>query len=261
MARREVQDMVRRFRRLWRSRNRLVLQVLHWQRPGSIWAIDFAKPPASIDGCFAYVLAVRDLASNYQVLWLPVTDETAQTAIDALTAAFHEHGPPLVLKSDNGSAFLARETTKLLVQWRVCHLRSPPDLPEYNGSCEAGIGSMKTRTHHQARRRGYPGEWTCDDVEAARLQANQTARPWGCRGPTPDQVWQQRRSIKRLERRAFAQEVQKRARKAKETEADRWREALVAALEDHGLLRFGQKDVAARLRVSGRKTEEQQGRL
>ena len=27
------------------------------------------------------------------------------------------------------------------------------------------------------RRRGFPGQWTCDDMEAARLQANELARP------------------------------------------------------------------------------------
>src|SRR5262249_51455063 len=79
-----------------------------------------------------------------------------------------------------------------------------PDVPEYNGGCEAGIGSMKTRTHHQACRHGRPGAWTCEDAEAARLQANETARPWGSRGPTPARSWARHRRLTRAERAAFA---------------------------------------------------------
>jgi len=40
-----------------------------------------------------------------------------------------------------------------------------------------------------------PGTWTCEDVEAARLQANETARPQRLHGPTPEEVWRQRLPI------------------------------------------------------------------
>jgi transposase InsO family protein len=201
MARREVQAMLRRYRRVWRRRH--PPHILHWRRPGSIWAIDFAEPPAPVDGCFGYLLAVRDLASGQQLLWLPVPDESAATAVHALRSLFREHGAPLVLKSDNGSAFIASDFGEFLAGHSVKQLRSPPECPEYNGSCEAGIGSMKARTHHQAAARGRPAEWTCDDLEAARLQANETARPCGATGPTPAVVWERRRRIAPEERAAF----------------------------------------------------------
>lgn len=157
MPRREIEDLLRRYRRVWRRRQRRLLHILHWRRPGTVWAIDFAEPPLPIEGSFEYLLAVRDLASGMQLPWLPVADQTAQTTIAALEAMFRQHGPPLVLKSDNGSAFIAELTAKCLERWRVTNLRSPPEYPEYNGACEAGIGSMKSRTHHQAARRGTPG--------------------------------------------------------------------------------------------------------
>ena len=69
-------------------------------------------------------------------------------------------------------------------------LLSPPGLPSYNGSIEAGIGGFETRAHHESARNDRPGQWTPDDVEGARQQANQTARPFGLYGPTPDDVWQ-----------------------------------------------------------------------
>ena len=218
MARREVQDILRRYRRAWKQRRRLLALVLEWKRPGSVWAMDFAEPPLPIDGCYDYLLAVRDLASGMQLLWLPVTDESARTAIAALEMLFRQYGPPLVLKSDNGSAFIAGETRRLLDHWQVWHLRSPPECPEYNGSCEAGIGSMKARTHHESSRLGHPGEWTCDDVEAARLQANETARPRGLHGPTPEQAWRQRQPITASDRSNFAERVCSLERETRQSE-------------------------------------------
>ena len=251
MARREVADLLRRYRRAWRRKRRLLLRELHWTRPGSVWAIDFSEPPQPVEGRFARLLAVRDLASGQQLLWLPVADESAREARDALEALFGKHGAPLVLKSDNGSAFIAEQFRALLAEWGVWPLYSPPRTPSYNGSCEAGIGSMKARTHQRAALAGRPGEWTCDDAEAARLEANQTALPWGSRGPTPDEAWQARRPIAPGERAAFAETARRLEREARQeqgcppdgplvpvVQAAMSRVALRRALVAHGLLTF-----------------------
>src|SRR5437867_2443518 len=70
-----------------------------------------------------------------------------------------------------------------------------------------GIGGLKTRAHHESARNYRPGEWTCDDVEAARLMANQTGRPWGAAGLTPDQAWLHRRPIDQEDRSIFGELV------------------------------------------------------
>jgi transposase InsO family protein len=256
-------DLLRRYRRGWRQRRQLLTRGLHWTRPGAVWAADFSEPPQPVEG-YPRLLAVRDLASGWQLLWLPVPDESARTAADALASLFREHGAPLVLKSDNGSAFLAAECAALLAGrggWQLC---SPPRTPRYNGSCEAGIGSMKTRTHHQAARQGRPGEWTCDDCEAARLEANQTARPWGVCGPTPEEVWQQRRPISAEERSAFAEVVRRLEGEARReqgypaegppgqpAEAAVLRSALQKALEAQGLLRLTSQEMPVPFPLKG----------
>jgi hypothetical protein len=51
--------------------------------------------------------------------------------IEALSLLFTIHGAPLVLKSDNGSAFIAEETHQLLQAWQVEVLFSPPRTPSY----------------------------------------------------------------------------------------------------------------------------------
>jgi Integrase core domain len=228
MPRSELEDLLRRFRRVYQKRRQRRLHVLHWSCPGTVWAMDFAQAPFTIDGQYPYLLAVRDLASGCQLLWLPVEAETAKVTIDALTCLFTIHGPPLVLKSDNGSAFIAHDTARLLDHWQVCALFSPPRLPSYNGACEAGIGSMKTRTQHQAAHHGHPEHWSSDNVEAARQEANELARPRGPSGPSPAHAWHQRRPIQQNERSEF------RALVHQHTEDVRLREGLLPMADlDH----------------------------
>lgn len=108
------------------------------------------------------------------------------------------------------------------------------------------IGSMKARTHYQAMRRGHPGEWTCDDVEAARLQANETARPWGLHGSTPKEAWRQRTVISVEERTAFGRAVNRHEVEARQassgperSQAGRLRRAAIGqALVALGLLKY-----------------------
>lgn len=203
-ARAELEDILRRYRRVWRKRNRQPLHVLHWTQPGAVWAIDFHGPRPPIDGLYPHLLAVRDLASGQQLLWLPVADVCASTVRQALTSLFVVHGAPLVLKSDNGSAFIAEGMRELAENFAVKILYSPPRMPSYNGSIEAGIGSLTTRTEQHAARHGRPGHWTWDDATAARLEANATARPKGPLGPSPDQLWQARTPIAPHQRERFA---------------------------------------------------------
>ena len=88
-------------------------------------------------------------------------------------------------------------------------LFSPPGVPRYNGAIEAGIGSLKTRTEQHAARHGRPGQWNCDDVAAARLEANATVRPRGPSGPSPDELWAARSPIGAAERARFELEVER----------------------------------------------------
>ena len=209
MARAELADLVRRYRRVWRKRQCQPSHVLSWLVPGRVWAIDFSEAPLAIDGRDEYLLAVRDLASGQQLWWLPAGNADTQAALAALRSLFARHGPPLVLKSDNGSAFGADAILDLLHQDQVVALFSPPYTPRYNGAIEAGIGSLKARTHQQATRHGHPGFWTYDDIEGARLEANATARPHGPAGPSPDEAWNSRRPLTALERASFYASVER----------------------------------------------------
>jgi transposase InsO family protein len=179
------------------------MECLTWKLPGRVWAADFTQADAPIDGVYPYVLSVRDLASSYQLLSWPVRQADASATVCALTYLFAAYGPPLVLKTDNGSHFTEEHVGKLLSAAGVTVLLSPPKTPRYNGSEEAGIGSLKTRALHIAAAQGRADHWTCDDVEAARIEANLQARPLGKNGPTPIQLWEARRPVAGAERLAF----------------------------------------------------------
>ena len=201
----ELEDMLRRYRQVHLSRNKVLLHVLRWHKPGTVWAIDFFDAPLPIDGLYPYVFVIRDLASGNQLLALPVKDKELARAANALTALIAQHGAPLVVKSDCG--FASPIISECLDRYSVFHLLSPPYTPQYNAAIEAGIGSLKTRAHHEAARHGHPTEWNCDDVEAARLQANELARPWGHNADTPDIAWIERQHIDPDDRAAFATKV------------------------------------------------------
>jgi transposase InsO family protein len=215
LARAEIRDLQRRFRRLWQRNHRRLLRVLHWHRPGAVWAMDHTEPPRPIDGRWRHILAVRDLAGRVQLGWLPVVSEGAQETYHALESLFRRHGAPLVLKSDNGSAFIDDETEQLLDRWDVFPLFSPPRTPQYNSSCEAGNGAMKTRTEHQAILGAEPGQWTAAGLQAAQEIANHIHRPWGHRGPTPAAVWRQRERITARQRAAFRRAVHRHREQAR----------------------------------------------
>lgn len=119
-----------------------------------------------------------------------------------------EHGPPLILKCDNGSAFIAEETQSLLTAWGILPLYSPPQTPSYNGACEAAGGSLKSTTEDLACLHGRSQYWATCDAERARNIRNELGRPWGHRGPTPSEAWHAREAIPAETRQEFANKVQ-----------------------------------------------------
>jgi hypothetical protein len=256
LARAALADILDRYRRLWRRLHRQPIRVLHWSEPGRVWALDFHGPRPLIEGRYPDLLAVRDLASSQQLAWLPVAEATAENVVAVLTSLFATHGAPMVVKSDNGSAFGDTRAQALCDHFGVRNLFSPPAWPKYNGAIEAGIGSLTTRTDQAAARRGHPEAWTYDDVAVARLEANATARPRGLGGPCPDALWAARTPITPAERQAFHQTVRW-TRTAIELELDGppalpWtemkeralnRQAISRALVEHGYLRYTRRRI------------------
>ena len=220
VPRRELESILIRFRRQVADQNSQLKCCLAWHQAGAVWAIDYTDPPDAVDGQYKDILVVRDLASGMELGAIPVPIETAAHTASALADLFIRHGAPLVIKRDNGGTLKAPPVAGLLSLYGVHVLPSPVRKPQYNGSCEAGNGSLKTTAHHVAARNGRPGQWTCDDVEEARRLINATARPHGPKGPPPEVTWDARRRISAKERKNFRREVTRRLAESRRAAAE-----------------------------------------
>jgi transposase InsO family protein len=258
LTRAELSSLLQRYRRVGAARGHQSVRVLDWRVAGRVWAIDFAEPTLPgrpgvlppIDGCYPYLLAVRDLASGYQLCWLPVQAATAETTCAVLTQLFAVHGAPLVIKADNGPPFRAEHTKRFLENAGVQFLFSPPYWPGYNGALEAAIGSLKTRTARQAVGQAHAGLWTGADVSAAWQEAN-ASRPRRLHGLSPAEAWVSRTAVSDVERVCFELAVEGQRMLARSemgigqaAELDHWqgsaldRKALERALVEHDYLLF-----------------------
>ena len=203
MRRSELADRLTRYRTVCRRLFRAPMSRLTWLRTGAVWAMDFVQAPELIDGRFPFLLSIMDLASRNTLLWSPVPHEDTATVLAHLGALFAEHGAPLVLKCDNGSAFLSESLKAFLIRWLVAGLYSPPRYPQYNGACECNNGCLKCQTHHAASLGSHADWWSSEDTASARATLNTTIRPWGHRGPTPDERWRTREPLSAQERTNF----------------------------------------------------------
>jgi hypothetical protein len=85
-----------------------------------------------------------DLASRYKFTpWVGdrVWGETVAVRLEQL---FLRHGPPLVLKRDNGSNLNHQAVDEVLARYLVIPLNSPPHYPPYNGGMECAVRELKT---------------------------------------------------------------------------------------------------------------------
>ena len=185
---------LRDLRDRWKDQHEVEPCRLRWMIPGTVWSNDFTQPPEPIDGAFRHVLVVRDLPSHCTLMAAPCDRQCSDEVVLHLSHLFQLHGPPLLLKSDNGSPFIAEATLACCRLHRVVNLLSPPLTPRYNGSIEATGGQLKARAA-QLLLCNACDRWTSDILEASRLAANALNRPWGPSAPTPDERWRDRPPI------------------------------------------------------------------
>ena len=201
-------DLLGRYRRVWKRRYARHGYRITWHKPGRVWAIDHSEAAYPVDGVYRYLIAVRDLASHRQLAWHPCTSTQVREVLPLMRDLFARHGAPLILKSDNGSAFVADAMGNLVQESEVAQLFSPPRRPQFNGALERSNGLLKVYTQQHAIREGHPFRWSSDDLEHARQLANTLARPWGHQKPSPQEAWDRRDPITGDERRRFKDALQ-----------------------------------------------------
>ncbi len=208
LCRQELAQLLKRYRQVLRRRAQRRQSRLEWRRAGAVWAADFKERREPLEGRYGWLLSIKDLGSGFQLAWEPLVQATAAAVQAVYAQLFEEHGPPLVLKSDNGGQFKADETKDLLAEYRVLPLYSPKRRPQYNGGVERANGQVASYQEAVAQFHNRPAGPTCDDAEHARRLANELSHPRGWQGPTAYQLWDQRAPLTPQERTQFLEAVQ-----------------------------------------------------
>lgn len=214
LARDDVAEVAEDYRRWHTARVRGFQSRLIWNRPGSVWAMDFKELVEPVALQYRWIFSVRDLASRYHLLWRPLVVADAASVIAALEELFREHGHPLVAKADNGSPFRAAELQAFLQVWQVLSLFNPPHCPAFNGGIERANRTLLGYQQASAEFHGRPDTPRLEDALAAPRMANAFTRPFGLwreapgtdgkiLAPTAGQIWQGRIPLESRERAAF----------------------------------------------------------
>lgn len=113
------------------------MKRIQWLRPGLAWSIDATTYQGS------KLIPLHDLASRYRLAPLLSSREEGVQIAAYLDESFRQHGPPLLLKRDNGSPFNCQQVEAVLAEHGVLSLNNPPHYPRYNGAMEKSIGDFK----------------------------------------------------------------------------------------------------------------------
>lgn len=143
ISRRAYRKMIAAERRAKTQRHRHRMIRVTWKEPNLAWAIDATEIGRDEMGRKLHLIVVKDLASRHLFEPLVTLQPSGEEVACYLEKLFLLHGPPLVLKRDNGSIFICQEVDAILGEHCVIPLNSPAYYPPYNGGIEKGIRELK----------------------------------------------------------------------------------------------------------------------
>jgi hypothetical protein len=155
LSRREFLEIVERCRREYVQKQRRELTRIVWQVPGVVFALDETEFSEWQRMEKAYVLCSMDLASHYMFeVRMDLEMATGESVAEMLRDVFEAHGAPLFLKRDNGSSMNAACVNKVLEEYHVLPLNSPPYYSPYNGGIERAHQDIHAALEQNFRQMG-----------------------------------------------------------------------------------------------------------
>jgi transposase InsO family protein len=142
ISRRDLQALTETVRREFTQQRQAELRRITWHVPGLVWSLDDTQL-ARLAGHKLHLHQVQDLASRYKFTPLVGDRAVGETVAVRLEQLFLRHGPPLVLKRDNGSNLNHQAVDEVLTRYLVIPLNSPPHYPPYNGGMECAVRELK----------------------------------------------------------------------------------------------------------------------
>lgn len=143
ISRRDLQALTETVRRELAQQRQAELRRITWHVPGLVWSLDDAEL-VRLASHQLHLHQVQDLASRYKFTPLVGDRAWGETVAGRLEQLFWRHGPPLVLKRDNGSNLNHQAVEEVLTRYLVIPLNSPPHYPPYNGGMECAVRELKT---------------------------------------------------------------------------------------------------------------------
>lgn len=168
---------LRRCKALLRRRRRRRWRSTQWHVAGAVWAIDGTWLDRAVQGLTRRALVVVELQRRKVLALQAVAGERAAAVLQLLQRLVREHGPPLVLKADNGSAFIAACVARFCRRHGITLMHSPVRCPRWNGTCEVSGRWAKHRALAAAARRGSDALCQQDLDAAVTLDAPLPAIP------------------------------------------------------------------------------------
>jgi transposase InsO family protein len=137
LSRRGLNVLIKRARLEVGREHQRTMRRITWNVPGLAWAMDDAQWNDQ------HLHTIRDLSSRYTFEPLVGDFADGDRVAQNLTRLIHQHGPPLILKRDNGSNLLHRAVAAVLQEHLIIPLNSPPHYPRYNGGIERAQRELK----------------------------------------------------------------------------------------------------------------------
>ena len=158
---------LRRLERVRKRRRQRNWRTLQWNMPGAVWAIDGTMFAQSVGTNGRRALVVVEMHSHQTLAFESVPGERAKAVIAVLKRLIALYGAPLVLKADNGSAFIAKCFARFCRRHGITLMHSPVRRPRWNGTCEVSGRWAKCRAVAAACRRGSPDLLCQADLDCA----------------------------------------------------------------------------------------------
>lgn len=135
--------------------------------PGAVWAIDGTWLDQPVGSFGRRALVVVELYTRGTLCLESVRGERATSVVACLSRLIAEHGAPLVLKADNGSAFISKAVARLCERHGITLMHSPVRCPRFNGTCEVSGRWAKRRVALAALERGSTSKLSQADLDRA----------------------------------------------------------------------------------------------
>lgn len=164
--------------------NRVRVEV---QKANAVWGLDATHVGRTEAGQAIEAEVTRDVATGAWLTTRVGRKSSADDVLGHLALLQREHGVlPLVLQTDNGSAYTASEVRRWLADHKVVHLRSLRRTPQHNPVVERGNRTLKERARVGKGHVIHDMAVLCNTIERARLDLNATLRQRTRNNLTPD---------------------------------------------------------------------------